>query len=356
MAYGIQNLMQASRAPRRDVQRLSQMGRGGDDTVGHLTSGEMVVPKELQTPGIMSLIAGKMRQHGLNPAQYIVGSSHAQANANPVTGAQQFKYGGDTNEGGASGFDRDDSSRDGGGEYGPGGYHSVGGRTPYGEQTYSPEPGSISAWDSVDTDDYFSDVNESIARVDQWADQRDNKSTLAKVLGGILGFGFLGPMGAKLGWKGAGNLANSMWGGTPTVADYNRDLAKSTWGGDSAGPGDGGRDGRGGYMTNPSEGIRPVAPVDGVGGTPATTNPVTPASAPDYENIDWSKYGESGGEILMYPWQTATGISYGQYPSTAWGPIAGTGDNNPNNPWDGAPASIKDILDKYLVGLGRTGQ
>ena len=58
MAYGIQNLMQASRAPRRDVQRLSQMGRGGDDTVGHLTSGEMVVPKELQTPGIMSLIAG----------------------------------------------------------------------------------------------------------------------------------------------------------------------------------------------------------------------------------------------------------------------------------------------------------
>jgi len=91
MAYGIQALTKnfsPRRFESRDVRQLAQQGRGGDDTIAHLNTGEMIIPEAVQTPGIMALVSKEMRKMGFNPRRFQVGDRFAQRN--PSTGAQEF--------------------------------------------------------------------------------------------------------------------------------------------------------------------------------------------------------------------------------------------------------------------------
>src|SRR5947207_4021706 len=44
-----------------EAQALARAGRGSDTTVGHLTPGEVVIPKRLQTPEVMAALARAAR-------------------------------------------------------------------------------------------------------------------------------------------------------------------------------------------------------------------------------------------------------------------------------------------------------
>ena len=79
--YGLEPLTQA-------MNSAAAAGRRGDTMLGHLTPGEMVIPRSAQTPGMMALFAKHMRSKGQNPARYMVGSKFASEN--PMTGAQEF--------------------------------------------------------------------------------------------------------------------------------------------------------------------------------------------------------------------------------------------------------------------------
>lgn len=70
------------------ARHLSQLGRKGDTTVGHLTPGELVIPQSAQTPELMQLFQAAMRQKGINPLQYMVGTPRNQVN--PQTGIPEF--------------------------------------------------------------------------------------------------------------------------------------------------------------------------------------------------------------------------------------------------------------------------
>jgi hypothetical protein len=67
---------------------LALQGRGGDREIAHLTPGEVVIPRSLQTPGLMRAIAAEAERQGIDPARYTVGQ---RANrVNPQTGAREF--------------------------------------------------------------------------------------------------------------------------------------------------------------------------------------------------------------------------------------------------------------------------
>lgn len=110
---GITSLLNYQRQNPREapmVRALSQLGTDGDNAMGHLTKGEIVVPKPMQTPGIMALLAKEMRATGHSPEQFRVGSPSARRN--PRTGAQMFALwdssGGYTSNRGTGYMDRGD--------------------------------------------------------------------------------------------------------------------------------------------------------------------------------------------------------------------------------------------------------
>lgn len=72
------------------VRAMAKKGRAGDTHVGHLTPGEVVVPKRVweADPGLRAQTTRAMAQAGLDPRQYVVGSS--QNSRNPQTGAPEF--------------------------------------------------------------------------------------------------------------------------------------------------------------------------------------------------------------------------------------------------------------------------
>jgi hypothetical protein len=117
---------------RRGLMVAAEAGRGGDRVLGHLTPGELVVPKSCQTPELMALFARAAHAKGMDPNRYIVGSE--EASRNPRTGLEEFLEGdsggvGDTGEGGNS--NGGDSS--GGNASGHGGENAAHGET--GNQT-----------------------------------------------------------------------------------------------------------------------------------------------------------------------------------------------------------------------------
>ena len=73
------------------AQRMAAMGRGGDTVLGHLTPGELVIPKDLieSDPALKEGLFQRLRDMGVeNPEQYVVGS---EANSiNPETGQPEF--------------------------------------------------------------------------------------------------------------------------------------------------------------------------------------------------------------------------------------------------------------------------
>lgn len=76
---------------RRGLVAAEKAGRGGDRVLGHLTPGELVVPKSCQTPELMALFAKVAHAAGLDPNRFIVGSP--EASRNPRTGLEEFLEG-----------------------------------------------------------------------------------------------------------------------------------------------------------------------------------------------------------------------------------------------------------------------
>ena len=73
------------------AQRMAAMGRNGDTVVGHLTPGEIVIPKALidQDPALREGLFQRLRDMGVeNPEQYVVGSE--ATSINPDTGLPEF--------------------------------------------------------------------------------------------------------------------------------------------------------------------------------------------------------------------------------------------------------------------------
>tara|TARA_R110000850_G_scaffold18465_2_gene56606 strand:- start:197 stop:1597 length:1401 start_codon:yes stop_codon:yes gene_type:complete len=70
---------------------LAIHGRYGDNTIGHLTPGEMVLPRPLaDDPVLKRQLFDAFERHELNPYQYQVG--HFENSINPLTGAPEFGW------------------------------------------------------------------------------------------------------------------------------------------------------------------------------------------------------------------------------------------------------------------------
>ncbi len=76
---------------------MGAMGRGGDDLVGHLTHGDVVIPREiiLQNPEFLTKFKKAMQDNNQDYRGHIAGSGYE--NKNPVTGASEFFLSGLTN-------------------------------------------------------------------------------------------------------------------------------------------------------------------------------------------------------------------------------------------------------------------
>lgn len=72
-------------------QALAIQGRYGDTTIGHLTPGEMVLPRPIaDDPVLKRQLFDAFERHDLNPYQYQVG--HFENSINPLTGAPEFGF------------------------------------------------------------------------------------------------------------------------------------------------------------------------------------------------------------------------------------------------------------------------
>ena len=69
---------------------MGQMGRYGDNTMAHVSTGEMIVPQEVldKRPDLKTGIMAALSQEGLNPDRYTVGSGINSIN--PTTGQPEF--------------------------------------------------------------------------------------------------------------------------------------------------------------------------------------------------------------------------------------------------------------------------
>src|SRR5210317_49531 len=74
-------------------ERMEKMGRFGDDTLAHVETGELVVPKRLldNMPELKESIFQHLREMGIeDPERYVVGN---EANSiNPETGSPEFGF------------------------------------------------------------------------------------------------------------------------------------------------------------------------------------------------------------------------------------------------------------------------
>jgi len=69
---------------------LAAQGRGGDTEVAHVTPGELVIPPNLQTPEILSLLQEAAFARGIDITRLFVGSEGNSIN--PRTGAGEFAF------------------------------------------------------------------------------------------------------------------------------------------------------------------------------------------------------------------------------------------------------------------------
>ncbi|MDX2143016.1 MAG: hypothetical protein SFV19_06655 [Rhodospirillaceae bacterium] len=67
---------------------LALQGRGGDTEIAHVTPGEVVIPRNLQTPAVMRTLAAAAARAGIDPRRYTVG--HRANSVNPRTGTGEF--------------------------------------------------------------------------------------------------------------------------------------------------------------------------------------------------------------------------------------------------------------------------
>ena len=70
-------------------QGIASLGRGGDDQIGHLTTGEQVLPIPVaEDPTVQRVIRDSFAKNNLDADQYIVG--HANNSINPYTEYAEF--------------------------------------------------------------------------------------------------------------------------------------------------------------------------------------------------------------------------------------------------------------------------
>jgi hypothetical protein len=73
------------------AQRMAAMGRGGDDTLAHVQTGELIIPAALlaQDPALKEGLFQRLRDMGIeDPERYVVGSE--ENSLNPETGIPEF--------------------------------------------------------------------------------------------------------------------------------------------------------------------------------------------------------------------------------------------------------------------------
>ena len=71
-----------------DLGRFAELGRNGDDTIGHLTTGERIIPNGVLGQELTNKIIREMQASGLDPSQYVVGNENNSLN--PTTGQPEF--------------------------------------------------------------------------------------------------------------------------------------------------------------------------------------------------------------------------------------------------------------------------
>lgn len=71
-------------------QQMAQSGRLGDNTIAHMTKGEIGVPPQVQTPKVLAVLKEAFRQKHANPAAFVAGSP--QQRTNPATGAPEMSF------------------------------------------------------------------------------------------------------------------------------------------------------------------------------------------------------------------------------------------------------------------------
>jgi hypothetical protein len=71
-----------------DLGRFAELGRNGDDTIGHLTTGERIIPNGVLGQELTNKIIREMQASGLDPSQYVVGNKNNSFN--PATGQPEF--------------------------------------------------------------------------------------------------------------------------------------------------------------------------------------------------------------------------------------------------------------------------
>lgn len=74
----------------KTVKSIADEGRAGDELVGHLTPGDMIIPKEIHTPELTAALRKHFASHGASADQYIAG--HKENSINPKTGIPEFGF------------------------------------------------------------------------------------------------------------------------------------------------------------------------------------------------------------------------------------------------------------------------
>lgn len=72
------------------VQSISSKGRGEDSLSGHLSPGDIILPKEIHNPELLKAVHKHFAQHGASADQYTAG--HKENSINPETGMPEFSF------------------------------------------------------------------------------------------------------------------------------------------------------------------------------------------------------------------------------------------------------------------------
>lgn len=105
----------AAKSVKKSMKQAARMGRGRDDTIAHLASGEVVIPLDFQRkfPAVGAALKDAFAKAGLDYERFVVGSPKNRIN--PRTGAPMFDEGG---EGGSGSDSGNDSGNEAGGGWG----------------------------------------------------------------------------------------------------------------------------------------------------------------------------------------------------------------------------------------------
>ena len=74
----------------RQAQELAAQGRGDDTEIAHLTPGELVIPRALQSPELLNALQRAAAAHNIPLEMLSVGN--ARNRINPDTGAPEFDF------------------------------------------------------------------------------------------------------------------------------------------------------------------------------------------------------------------------------------------------------------------------